>query len=524
MGNKHTKVAIEKGEYWWGGTTSHGFCPISENSEYHQDFRSHAGNQTMPLFMSSHGRYIWSDKPFKVDVNDGVFSFEGSDIELVKAGDTLKDSYIAAQSAHFPCDKVKLEHKFFEVPQYNTWMEFTYYPTQNGILEYSHNIIKHGFEPGILIIDEGWHIHTGYGRWEFDFSRFPDPKAMVDELHSMGFYVMLWVTPFVTSVGPDYFRSIHPLKGTDPESAKHLYKRTTTGEPAIVRWWNGTSAILDFTNAYDCQFLSRQLNHLMQDYGVDGFKFDGGSVSAYSEENVINGKFAGSSTPAEMNGAWNEFGRKYRFHEFKDTYMGGGKNSIQRLQDRNHSWTDNGINEIIPCAINQGLIGHPFTCPDMVGGGQWLNKFTPGFEVDEELFVRMAQCSALFPMMQFSWAPWEALSQENMQLCLEAAKLHTQMSDEILKLVDISVETGEPIIRCLEYNDPHQGFETVADEFMLGTDILAAPVVTKNTRKRNVVFPKGNWIDTDGNTYVGRKTYTLDAPLEKLLWFRRITD
>ena len=100
MSNKYVKVDIEKGEYWWGGTTSHGFCPISENSEYHQDFRSHAGNQTMPLFISSHGRCIWSDKPFKVDVNDGIFSFEGSVIELVKAGDTLKDSYNAAQSAH----------------------------------------------------------------------------------------------------------------------------------------------------------------------------------------------------------------------------------------------------------------------------------------------------------------------------------------------------------------------------------------------------------------------------------------
>lgn len=111
-----------------------------------------------------------------------------------------------------------------------------------------------------------------------------------------------------------------------------------------------------------------------------------------------------------------------------------------------------------------------------------------------------------------------------MQLCLKAAKLHTQMSEEILKLVDVSVVTGEPIIRCLEYNDPHQGFETVDDEFMLGTNILVAPVVTKNTRTRNVAFPEGEWIDADGNVYVGRKTYTLDAPLEKLLWFRRCSD
>ena len=52
----------------------------------------------MPLFISSYGRNIWSDKPFKVDVNDGIFYFEVSVIELVKAGDTLKDSYTAEQS------------------------------------------------------------------------------------------------------------------------------------------------------------------------------------------------------------------------------------------------------------------------------------------------------------------------------------------------------------------------------------------------------------------------------------------
>lgn len=40
----------------------------------------------------------------------------------------------------------------------------------------------------------------------------------------------------------------------------------------------------------------------------------------------------------------------------------------------------------------------PAVCPDMVGGGMWTD-FTEGKEIDCELFVRWAQCSALFPMM-----------------------------------------------------------------------------------------------------------------------------
>ena len=475
----------------------------------------------MPFFLSSKGRYIFSSKPFKIDVSKGEILIEGEDVNLYEAGSTLKDAYLDAQKRFFPCDKKELEKTFFSLPQYNSWIQFAYYPTQEGILKYAHEIIDHGFMPGIFIIDEGWHIHTGYGNWEFDFARFPDPKAMVSELHSLGFKVMLWVTPFVTAVGPKFFRSLHPLIGTDPEEAKTIYKRNEKNEVALISWWNGTSAILDFTNPVDCNYLGRQLDHLINDYGVDGFKFDGGNKDQYQDDHVVNGRFAPGYPSEECNIAWNEFGKKYAFHEFKDTYGGGGKNSIQRLHDRDHSWTDNGINELIPCAINAGLIGHPFICPDMIGGGEWLNRYTPGFEVDEELFVRMAQCSALFPMMQFSWAPWEALGEESTKLCLEAAKLHKEMSPVIMKLVEEATITGEPIIRPLEYNDPGQGYECIKDEFMLGRDILVSPVVTKGTFKRKVIFPEGKWKDGEGNIYEGRSEITLDSPIDKLLWFTR---
>lgn len=510
------------GEYWWGGTTMHAYCPISSDSEYHQDFINDAHNQTMPFFVSSKGRYIWSEDPFTVDIKNGFITIDGSSVMLEQAGDNLRQAYLCAQSRHFPCDKKELESTFFTVPQYNSWIEFTYYPTQKKILKYAHDIIEHGFEPGIFIIDEGWSVHTGYGNWEFDFSRFPDPKAMVDELHSLGFTVMLWVVPFVTPTGPSFVRSTRPLIGTDPEMAKNIYKRNQNGDIAIVKWWNGVSAILDFTNSYDCRFLDVQLNHLMAEYGVDGFKFDGGNMDHYSSVNVINGEFDNKSSAAEMNAAWNEYGRKYKFHEYKDTFKGGGKNTIQRLHDRDHSWVYNGINEIIPCAINAGLTGHPFICPDMIGGGEWSNRYTPGFKVDEELFVRMAQCSALFPMMQFSWAPWEALNNENLSYCLDASKLHSEMSSKILEVVKESTVSGEPVIRCLEYNDPGNNYEEIKDEFMIGENILVAPVVTKGTVKRKAVFPKGMWKDEEGNVYEGRSEHILDAPISKLLWFERI--
>lgn len=513
----HYTIPMLKDEYWWGGTVASEACPLHAHSSYHQDFTKNCENQTMPLFISNQGRVIWSEEPFKVDVENGVFAMEGGEIVLSKEGDTLRQAYLSAMQAHFPCDRKKLPEDFFLTAQYNTWMEFTYSPTQDGVLSFAKGYLDHGFAPGIFILDEGW--HGRYGNWEFDFARFPDPKKMVDTLHQMGFKVLLWIVPYVCADGAEFVRSLLPIHQI--ENMPPLYMRNEEGEVAIVKWWNGFSAVLNLANPRDAQYLDAQLQHLMKDYGVDGFKFDGGTPFRYHNESVMNGNFACDLGPHELNRAWNAFGRRYLYHEYKDTYRGGGQNTIQRLRDKHHRWEGGGIDQFVPCAITCGLIGHPFLCPDMIGGGEWQDKNQKDFKVDPELFVRMAQCSALFPMMQFSWAPWEILDEENLQLCKQAAELHQKLSPIILSLVHRAEETGEPILRTLEYNDPHKGYASIRDEYMLGEDILVAPVLTKGTTKKEVVFPQGLWEDEKGNRYEGRSKQTLPAPLSTLLWFKR---
>ena len=512
---------MKPGEYWWGGTAARPECPLSESSpRYEHDFTLDCDNQTMPLYVSSMGRYIWSDHPFRAVAEKGVFALDGQDIGLYDAGSTLRDAYRAAQAARFPCDKVSMKDAFFKTAQYNTWMEFNYFPTQEGVLEYARRWLDSGYAPGIFIIDEGW--HKRYGEWRFDEARFPDPKGMIEALHEMGFVVLLWVVPFVSADGFHFTHSRTEILSENPETAKNLYMRNSSGGVALTEWWNGFSALLNLDNPTDARFLDAQLQRLMEEYGVDGFKFDGGTPVIYSEKRIVNGPLRMSLSPHELNQAWNRFGRKYPFHEYKDTYKGGGINCIQRLRDKHHTWDDLGIRALIPCAFTCGLIGHPFICPDMIGGGEWKFNYLPGFHVDEELFVRMAQCSALFPMMQFSWAPWRLLSDENQRICRDMANLHASLSNEILRLVRTAEITGEPILRPLEYNDPGHGYAGITDEFMLGEDILSAPVVIKGQRRRTVVFPGGLWEDAEGNRYPGHTEQALDAPLEKLNWFRRV--
>ena len=518
-----------KSELWWGGSSSWvkveregnlaNVQPYDETSEESFDSIIDGFNQSAPLFLSSCGRYVWSNSPLKATFKKGIVEIEGENVRLVEAGTCLRDAYLTAMKEHFPFEKKDLPEKFFTTAQYNTWMEFTYNPTQKSVLEYAHAIVNNGYEPGIFVIDEGWSIH--YGTWEFDFVKFPNPKEMIDELHALGFTVMLWIVPYVTLDGRNYLELSAPhvskLKG---EVYECKLARQPNGEVAILRWWNGCSGVFNMCEKADRDWLDAKLQHLMRDYGVDGFKFDGGNIGAFSEGRWITAP--PTATAEALNKAWNDFGARYTYHEYKDTYGRSGKAVIQRIQDRNHSWKDNGLQTLVPVALLQGILGYPYICPDMIGGGEWTFNLDPNFKVDEELFVRMAQCSALFPMMQFSWAPWRLIGEEAQALCLQAAKLHAKFAERIVALVKETKMKGEPIIRSMEYMYPHCGYERVKDQFLLGDDVLVAPVVEKGARSKRVYLPKGNWRYCDGNVYMGGIEIVVDAPLERLPYFEKI--
>jgi alpha-glucosidase (family GH31 glycosyl hydrolase) len=95
---------------------------------------------------------------------------------------------------------------------------------------------------------------------------------------------MLWVCPLVTADGESYvmgsFRQLNPYYD-------RRFLRNKAGEIAIVPWWNGYSAILDMRNEWDRAFLDDQLQTLMREYGVDGFKFDGGGYGMYLPQSVM---------------------------------------------------------------------------------------------------------------------------------------------------------------------------------------------------------------------------------------------
>lgn len=489
---------------WWAGIIREGHKMPLQNGYTADLYGQCWRNQLQPLLLSTSGELVWSEEPFRFSVEKNVILFDKAhdSLQYKKAGKNLRDAYLYASEHYFPPSGEMPPELFFSVPQYNTWIELTYNQNQNDVLNYARSIVENGMPPGIIMIDDTW--QEDYGKWNFHKGRFSDPKAMISELHKLGFKVMVWVCPFV-SPDSDVYRTLEK---------KGAFMTDDTGKPAMVRWWNGVSAELDLTHPEGVRWLKGQLDGLMKDYGVDGFKLDAGDSRFYTGVNAS--KNISPNTHTEL---FAKIGLDYPFNEYRATWKMGGQPLIQRLHDKNHDWKD--LQKLIPHMLLEGLMGYPFSCPDMIGGGQYTS-FLDGAIIDQELIVRSTQLHALMPMMQFSVAPWRILDEEHFKNVLKAVELRKSFKNRILGLAKEAAKTGEPIVRSLEYVFPHQGLANITDQFMLGNTVLVAPFLKSGEGTRTVVLPKGKWKSDDNKMYRGGRKIEIQVPLDRLPYFLKL--
>ncbi|MFA6134733.1 MAG: glycoside hydrolase family 31 protein [Phycisphaerae bacterium] len=506
MGDR-IEMKLLAGEYWWGGIVRHGErMPYGAHADCRETLTSNLdGNQGCPLLVSSKGRYLWSEEPFSFEFKGGGLIVDEA-LGAVAQGEghgNLRGAYLAACKRFFP-PSGRVPHELaFRAPQYNAWIEVQRYPSQDKILQYAQAILDAGMPPGVLIIDDFWYRNNGL--WKWDTEAFPDPKAMVARLREMGFVVMLWISPFVTCDTRQYWwlkRKGYLLMGEGPD-------------PAVYQWWNGFSAMLDLSNPQAVAWLQGELDELVRDYGVTGFKFDGGDPWGFFKTP------SRGHLPHTPNGRCEDFGRvglKYDLSEYRACWKLGGQHLLQRVRDKYHKWDYNGFADLIPTSLAQGLIGYPYTCPDMVGGGESEDKAS----FDQELFVRWAQCSTFFPMIQYSRLPSRLLDAQHLQYTMAMVDLRMKLGGEICELARHAATTGEPILRHMAYEFPDEGMEQVADQYMLGGKYLVAPVMEKGATSRRIKFPGGSWRGDDGSEVAGPCEIEVAAPLSRLPWYTRL--
>ena len=511
---KTIEIPLAKDEVVWSGITNEGCnMPVSCGKIYNL-FADNFGNQVQPLLLTNKGQWVWSEEPFKFQIscNKIIISDMIAQVKFGRNGKTLAEAREYLSRTYFPASGKIPDKMLFAAPQYNTWIELLYNHNQEDILTYARNIIANGLPPGVIMLDDTW--QEAYGVWNFHPGRFSDPKAMIVELHSLGFKVMLWICPFVS---PDQYPTcteINKLKGFLMQKSHPTGNYASARQPAVINWWNGYSHVLDFSNPEAVKWFDGQLERLVNDYGVDGFKFDTGDFRYYPvHENAVSMK---DITPNEHSRLFAEFGLKYPLNEYRACWKLGGQPLAQRLRDKKHSWED--LSCLVPNMLIANLVGYTFSCPDLIGGGDFVS-FIDGAKIDQELIVRSAQCHALMPMMQFSAAPWRVLDSVHFSAVKKVVDLRMKFTPEIMKLAEVSGKTGEPIMYSLELLYPNRGFEHINDQFMLGKNILVAPMLTKGSTTRKVVLPEGKWLSDDGKMYKGGKTYIINVSLDRLPYF-----
>lgn len=511
-------VKMLEGELWYGPSTKIGqLLPHDESTDFYTDIETGCScNQDNPFLVSNLGRYIYAPRGFKLTVKGGIITVDSSfgEVFFHEGFGTLKAAFLDAVKRYFPPNGEIPPEEFFTIPQYNTWIELIYDQNQADVLRYAHGIVDNGMPAGVLMIDDGWNNY--YGSFRFSLEKFPDPAAMCRELHDLGFKVMMWICPFISPDSVE-FREL---------SARGLLIKTPkmTGciggdheSVAIREWWNGWSGVLDMTNPEAVEWLDSKLRYLMDVYGVDGFKLDAGDAMYYFEDDITYAPV----TPAEHSALWCRFGERFAYNEYRAAFGCTGRPLVMRLHDKAHSW-DNGVGALVPDTLAQSIMGYAYTCPDMIGGGSFAD-FLPGSTTFEpEILIRYCQIAALMPMMQFSVAPWRMLSGEHYQIILDMYKLHVKFAPKFIELAKQAAITGEPIVRALEYVFPNEGYGRTFDAFMLGDDILVAPVTRKDEYTRTIRLPEGTWKDELGTVYEGGVEITVDAPLERLPYFERV--
>ena len=157
-----------------------------------------------------------------------------------------------------------------------------------------------------------------------------------------------------------------------------------------------------------------------------------------------------------------------------------------RMLDRRSRWgIDNGLRTVIPTALTFGLLGYPFVLPDMIGGNEYEDV-----TIDAELYIRWLQVNIFLPAIQFSIPPWRFNDPTLTDLTKSLLSQRESYKATFEKLANDAVQYGWPIVRPLWWIDASANGSSpsywVDDQFLLGDDILVAPVLEQGAVKRDI--------------------------------------
>ena len=483
---------------WYG----HGFNnrqPYPLNSEPIANQNFTVNNTQSPIWMCQSGFALFANTTRRLAVNsnvngNGFFELSCQNYELcleVFGGETLTQAHQKLMS-HIGWPSAMMNKSFLGDSVFCTWTQYPRNINQQRIIETAKQIRKYDYPCTTITIDDIW--EANYGELEFS-ADFPHPVQMMDELHKLGFKVLLWVTPFIN----DDAATFDMLQ-------ENGYLVKESGRAAKFKWWGGTAGLVDLTNPEARLWYKGKLRALKDKYGVDGFKIDGGDAKYQpSGENVRWADYKGPSGYIDMLlELFEEIAPG--MCETRTAWLSQKRNIVWRQGGKDSHWgIENGMTAMLNLGLNMALMGYDIFMPDMIPGRVQTMVKDMALPTDE-LFVRWTELSVFMPLVQFSYFPWNYCRQTE-QIIKNYAVMHKLMEDYL----HIQAQgRAKPLFRPMWYDYPQNAeFYSIADQFMLGDDLLAAPVMNENRVARDVVIPEGNW----KNIFTG-ETLTLGKYLQ----------
>ncbi|NWT14135.1 SP15 protein, partial [Vireo altiloquus] len=359
---------------------------------------------------------------------------------------------------------------------------------KRGLRSLVRRLRRHRLQEGVVALGErGTAILAGTDlvAWERGKRQAP---ALVEPLQ-------LWVTlsPYAAVTSPLFLRS---LRGG--EAAGYWLSRQPRARgssiPLLTTWKGQLCARLNVTSEAALGWYLARARHLRQALGATYVAFEGVEGNSFLEQDV--------PAPAELAGdGYTEVLAAALATLGNHTIISAGSRSSHlplfvQMRPLRSDWSHAGLKGLIPSVLHYSLLGYNFFIPDVVGG-----SVAGGAVGDPELFVRWLQIVTFLPVMAFGTPPWLCCDAWVLNLTRQYIQRHRDfVVPLLLKYSEEWQSLGYPIFRPAWWLSPTDPAAfTVEDEFLIGDEVLVAPITEKGQTWRDIYLPgEGHlWLDTN---------------------------
>lgn len=393
------------------------------------------------------------------------------------------------------------------------------YETEEEVMEIAQKFREQDIPCDAIHLDI--HYMDGFRVFTWDENRFKNPGKMISSLENHGFKLVNIVDPGVKR-DPEYEVYQEGVK-------KDYFCKYLKGDIYIGEVWPGEAVFPDFTQ----QKVRKWWGDLHKEFlaqGIKGIWNDMNEPADFNETSTMDEKVIHNND--------GDFGTHRRFHniygllENKATYKAMKNQTGERpfiltraafagIQRYAAVWTGDNrsfwehLKLSMPMLMNLGMSGICFAGTDVGGFAD---------DVNAELLVRWTQLGAFMPFFRnhcainkFRQEPW-VFGEKYKKIIKNYIQLRYKFITHIYNLFYRASQTGLPVMRplVLEYPEDNNTYN-LYDQFMIGKNILVAPVYQPDRDRRMVYLPEGDWFEFfSGEKYEGNSYIIADASLDTL--------